>query len=66
MESAGEKKSVIWASAGEEDTGDLHKILQSASATSLVLYCSRYIGPFTLEYNDFDVASSEYSIFYKV
>jgi hypothetical protein len=65
MESAGEKKSVIWASA--EDGGDFQKILQSSSATSsLVLYCSRYIGPFTLEYNDFDVASSDYSIFYKV
>ncbi len=65
MESGEKTKSNIWASA--EDGAEVTKLLQQqqsqAGSSFHQQYCSRYIGPFALEYSDFEIASN--AIFYK-
>ena len=60
MESVTEKKNSIWAQTEDENT---KLTLGSGSIGSED--CAKYIGSFGMEYNDFDVTSNQYSIFYK-
>jgi sestrin len=59
-------KNTIWAEA-EKDGSKVTKLLQEQSVAKAgdasLQYCQRYIGPFVMEYTDFDIASN--SIFYK-
>ena len=63
-QSGEETKSNIWAGA-EEDASNVTKIItkQNSEDESSLAYCRRYIGPWEMEYHDFDVASNP--IFYK-
>lgn len=63
-ESGEATKSSIWAGA-EEDASNVTKVLQKQSVEDdhVTSYCKRYIGQFTLEYQDFDMTSNP--IFYK-